>query len=361
MQPPQVVVHAVLDPGRRCSRCSSSARSPAASTCAKTSASTPRSDQLRRRHPDRRLRVTVTGPDGVSVGVRGVAPQAVDYHTGRYLLTCRPRRSVDLSRFGPARDTRCASVTPDGTVVTGTTVIPTCHRHSSPDSRLDAVQPRPRLAAAHLGGRRRRAQLPSARRSRPSARSSCSPTRRRHAARRPAELLRRRASSACSFPVSASASRVAAVDSTTSTTIARGTIRSPAPAIINRLQGGIGLFGAAVSISRPHASTSCRTAASRRSRGVGRRAAITARAASSTRAHLRRDAGRARGAQRLVRARPRERALEGWWARASTGASCWSSSPIRSAVDTVAVFSGEQRGDSLVGDVRQCRGPGRLA
>src|SRR5205807_453394 len=81
--------------------------------------------------------VSVSGPDGVFIGDEATAPgKPFTYHTGRYILhlPTQPVGSSVSLRTGGRYALRV--VTPQGNVVTGTTVLPYAFSFS-PGPRLD--------------------------------------------------------------------------------------------------------------------------------------------------------------------------------------------------------------------------------
>lgn len=81
--------------------------------------------------------VTVTGPDGVFRGVEAPAPgRPSDYATGRYILTAGQLQLGPRIPLRPGSRYDLRVVTPEGTVITGSTVIPNTNAFV-PSTRLD--------------------------------------------------------------------------------------------------------------------------------------------------------------------------------------------------------------------------------
>jgi len=351
VQAPQVVVHAVLDPG-----------SPVQQVLVErtlTGTVDVRDDQ--RFDPNDPInsgggipigdcQITVSGPDGVLIGEEILAQgKPFDYHTGRYFLRL-PTQSVNAPvPLRPGARYELRVVTPDGHVVTGTTVIPNATAFVGVPQPVPFNRDRDSLrltwrAAAGARSFLLRAESPFG----PFLlfTDSNAVTLRGDLRNYFANSLER-----VFIPGFRQRINVAAVDSNYFDYYRTRNDPFTGAGIINRLQGGIGLFGAAVSVTGRNVDVVQDT----------REPAIEGVwdvAPTST---------AARGIVDLVRIyveTPGEpAALSGWFVRDRgnvtrdglvgtrvNGRIVLKLLATQSAADTVAVFSGEQRGDSLVGN-----------
>jgi hypothetical protein len=299
--------------------------------------------------------VTVTGPDGVLVGEESIAPtRPFNYHTGRYILRL-PTQAVGSPvplRMGARYTLRV--VTPEGSVVTGTTLLPIAFE-SSTGSRLDSFnrdRDSLRLVWADVAGARSyllRAESPFG----PFLLFTDSNTVTLHG-----DLRNYFASSLERVFIPGFRQRVtvAAVDTNYFDYYRTRNDPFTGAGIINRLQGGIGVFGAAVTItgrtldvvqdSREPALEGIWDVASSDNVAPGLVDVV-----------------------RIYVETPGEpSALSGWFGRGSNIAGGMVGSRTngrivlkflanQAAVDTIAVFSGEQRGESIVGTVVGVTGP----
>jgi hypothetical protein len=350
VQPAQVVVHAVLDPGGTQQEV----------LVERTLSGTVDITKNQRFDPEDPINtgggvpisgatVTVYGPTGIFTGVEAPAPgHPSTYPTGRYILTSGTITNGPRVPLLPGGRYVLTVRTPDGTVVTGTTVIPQTGTFV-PSSRLTAfnrdrdslefVWPTVNAARSYLV----RIETPFG----PFLLFSDST----HLTL-PGDLRNFFATSLERTFIPGFRQRVslAAVDSNYYDYYRSRNDPFTGSGIINRLQGGIGLFGSAVSIN---ARTLDVTQNAREPAFEGTYEVTTTPTLSRPVADL----------LRIYVETPGEpAALSGWFTRNRTSGVLEGMIGTRkngrvvleflenqSSVDTVAVFSGEQRGDSLVG------------
>jgi hypothetical protein len=356
IQPPQVVVHAVLDPEAGVQQVLVERTLTGAVDVREGERFDPE-DPINSGGgiPIGDCVVTVTGPDGVFVGEESIAPtRPFNYHTGRYLLRL-PTQAVGSPvplRMGARYTLRV--VTPEGSVVTGTTLLPIAFE-SSTGSRLDSFnrdRDSLRLVWADVAGARSyllRAESPFG----PFLLFTDSNTVTLHG-----DLRNYFASSLERVFIPGFRQRVtvAAVDTNYFDYYRTRNDPFTGAGIINRLEGGIGVFGAAVTItgrtldvvqdSREPALEGIWDVASSDNVGPGLVEIV-----------------------RIYVETPGEpAALSGWFGRGSNVAGGMVGSRTngrivlkflanQAAVDTIAVFSGEQRGESIVGAFVGVTGP----
>ncbi|HEV7992547.1 MAG TPA: DUF4249 family protein [Gemmatimonadaceae bacterium] len=350
VQPSQVVVHAVLDPG-------GTEQQVLVERTLSGTVDIPKNQRFDPEDPINSgggipisgCQVTVTGPTGEFFGVEAPAPgRPSTYSTGRYILTSGtitngPRIPL---RAGGRYELRVR--TPDGTIVTGSTVIPQASPFT-PGSRLERFnrdQDTVRLvwkAAATARSYLIRVESPFG----PFLLFSDS-----IGLELPGNLRNYFASSLerVFIPGFRQRVEVAAVDSNYYDYYRSRNDPFTGSGIINKLRGGIGLFGSAVSI---HARTLDVTQ-------DAREPAIEGTYDVTTTPTLSRPVADA--LQLYVESSGEPAALSGWFTRNRTsgvlegmlgtrknGRVALEFLENQSSVDTVAVFAGEQRGDSLVG------------
>jgi hypothetical protein len=293
--------------------------------------------------------ITVTGPDGVFIGEEALAPgKPFNYHTGRYLLhlPTQPFGSRVPLRTGGRYELRV--VTPEGGIVTGTTVLPSAFviSGSAPMEPFNRDRDSLRLGWNSLAGARSyllRVESPFG----PFLlfTDSTHITLRGDLRNYFASSLERVFIPGFRQPVS-----VAAVDANYFDYYRSRNDPFTGAGIINRLQGGIGLFGAAVSVAG-------------RTLDVvqdSREPAIEGLwdAADPDNVMV-----LVQTLQLFVETPGEPAALSGWFipiagpdarqgmvGTRSNGRIVLKLLSNQSATDTIAVFSGVQRGDSLTGD-----------
>jgi len=353
IQPPQVVVHAVLDPGAGVQQVLVE-RTLTGAVDVRDGERFDPEDPINSGGgiPIGDCVVTVTGPDGVFVGDESLAPsRPFNYHTGRYLLrqpTQAPGSSSVPLRLGARYTLRVE--TPEGSVVTGTTVIPIAF--GSPDPRLDAFnrdRDSLRLVWADAAGARSflvRAESPFG----PFLLFTDSNSVTLHG-----DLRNYFASSLERVFIPGFRQRVtvAAVDTNYFDYYRTRNDPFTGAGIINRLQGGIGVFGAAVTLA-------------------GRILDVVQDSHEPALEGIWDVASSGPGLVEVVQIyleTPGEpAALSGWFGRGSNVAGGMVGSRTngrivlkflanQAAVDTIAVFSGEQRGESIVGAFVGATGP----
>jgi hypothetical protein len=138
VQPPQVVVHAVLDPGALEQQVLVERTLSGAQTVLENQRFDAE-DPINTGGgiPISGCEVTVTGPDGVFLGVEASAPaRPNNYSTGRYILTSASLQLGPRIPLRPGSRYNLRVVTPDGTVITGSTVIPNTSAFV-PSTKLD--------------------------------------------------------------------------------------------------------------------------------------------------------------------------------------------------------------------------------
>lgn len=293
--------------------------------------------------------VTVTGPDGVFTGEEAVlAGRPADYHTGRYILRSPTLQLGPRIPLRPGARYELRVRTPDGTVVTGSTVIPNGTAFL-PTTRLDPFnrdRDSLRLGWRPVAGARSyllRVETPFG--AFLLFNDSTSVT--LHG-----DLRNYFASSLEHVFIPGFRQRVtlAAVDTNFFDYYRSRNDPFTGSGIINRLQGGIGLFGAALTVNARTLDV-VQDAREPSLEGVWDVSPTTAPGRVVV------------DVLRLYVETPGEpAALSGWYSRLRTSGVLEGMVGTRikgrvvleflanqSAVDTVAVFSGEQRGDSLVG------------
>jgi hypothetical protein len=349
VQAPQVVVHAVLDPGGTDQQVLVE-RTLTGTIDVRDNQRFDADDPINSGGgiPIGDCQVTVTGPDGVFVAVEVTPPgRPAGYHSGRYLLTAPGRPLGARIPLRPGARYELRVQTPDGHVVTGSTVIPNAVAFV-PGSRLDPFN------RDHDSLRLRWNGVPAARSYLlradtpfgPFLLFSDSTNLTLHG-----DLRNYFAASLEHVFIPGFRQRVtiAAVDTNYFDYYRSRNDPFTGSGIINRLEGGIGLFGSAVSIA---ARTLDVVQDSRDPVLEGIWDAGTLNAAS-----------RVADVLRIYVETPGEpAALSGWFSRLRTSGVLEGMVGTRiegrvvleflanqSAVDTIAVFSGVQRGDSLVG------------
>jgi len=350
VQAPQVVVHAVLDPGADFQQVLVERTLTGAANVSDDQRFDP-TDPINSGGgiPIGDCDITVTGPDGVFVGEEVLAPgKPFNYHTGRYLIHL-PTQSVGSPvplRSGARYALRV--VTPDGHVVTGTTVVPYAFAFS-PGTRLDPFnrdRDSLRLSWNAFPGARSyllRAESPFG----PFLLFTDSTHITLHGDLRNyfADGLQR-----VFIPGFRQRVSVAAVDSNYFDYYRTRNDPFTGAGIINRLEGGIGLFGSAVSVAGRNVDVS------QDSREPAIEGVWDAADPDNMMVVVR--------TLRLYVETPGEpAALSGWFVPLAgydtpqgmvgtriNGRIVLKLLNTQSASDTMAVFSGVQRGDSLIGD-----------
>jgi hypothetical protein len=351
VQAPQVVVHAVLDPGANFQQV----------LVERTLTGTVDVRDDQRFDPQDPINsgggipigdcsISVSGPDGVFIGEE-VLPigRPFNYHSGRYLLHL-PRDPLGSSvPLRPGARYALRVVTPDGTVVTGTTVIPVAY----PDLGGSPVVPFNRdRDSVHFAW----SDVPGARSFLLRAESPFGPfllftdsttvTLRGDLRNYFASSLER-----VFIPGFRQRVTVAAVDTNYFDYYRTRNDPFTGAGIINRLQGGIGLFGAAVSIAGRNIDV---VQDSRDPTIEGVWEADPTNLAN---------AGLVQSFRIYVETPGEPAALSGWYTRFSNpgvlegmvgtrvnGRIVLKLLSNQSAADTVTVFSGVQRGDLLIGN-----------
>jgi uncharacterized protein DUF4249 len=350
VQPPQVVVHAVLDPG-------GTEQQVLVERTLSGTIDVPKNQRFDPEDPINSgggipitgCEVTVTGPTGEFFGVEAPAPgRPSSYSTGRYLL------SSGTINNGPRIPLRAGGRyvlrvrTPDGTVVTGSTVIPQATAFV-PGSRLEPFnrdQDTVRLAWSAAGAARSyliRVESPFG----PFLLFSDS-----IGLELPGNLRNYFASSLerVFIPGFRQRVEVAAVDSNYYDYYRSRNDPFTGSGIINRLQGGLGVFGSAVSI---HARTldvtqDAREPAIEGTYNVTATPTLSRPVADALRLYVESPGDPAALSGWFTRNRT-SGVLEGMIGTRKNGRVVLEFLENQSSVDTVAVFAGEQRGDSLVG------------
>jgi hypothetical protein len=351
VQASQVVVHAVLDPGATFQQVLVE-RSLTGQVTVSDEQRFDAADPINSGGgiPIGNCSVSVTGPDGVLVGDESSAPgKPFNYHTGRYILHL-PRDPVGTPvplRQGARYVLRV--VTPDGHVVTGTTVIPVAYPDlaGAPVVQFNRDRDSVHFAWSDVAGARSfllRAESPFG----PFLlfTDSTSVTLR-------GDLRNYFASSLEHVFIPGFRQRVsvAAVDTNYFDYYRTRNDPFTGAGIINRLDGGLGLFGAAVSIAGRNLDVV----------QDDREPAIEGvwEADSTNLASV----GTVRSFRIYVETPGEPAALSGWYTRFDGGARegmvgtrvngriVLKLLSNQSAADTVAVWSGVQRGDSLVGNI----------
>jgi len=350
VQPPQVVVHAVLDPGAAEQQV----------LVERSLSGTVDVEKNQRFDPDDPINtgggfpisgadVTVTGPEGTFRGVEAPAPgHSVRYPTGRYVLQFGSSTNggkVPLT-IGGRYTLRVR--TPDGTVVTGSTVIPKSTAFV-PGSKLVAFNRDTdtlRLAWSPVDAARTylvRIESPFG----PFLLFSDST----HLAL-PGDLRNYFATSLERAFIPGFRQRVelAAVDSNYYDYYRSRNDPFTGSGIINRLQGGLGLFGSAVSINARtlDVTQNAREPAFEGTYDVVTTPTLPRPVADVLRVYVETPGDPAALSGWFTRNR-NSGVLEGMIGTRTNGRVVLQFLENQSAVDTVAVFAGEQRGDSLVG------------
>jgi hypothetical protein len=351
VQAPQVVVHAVLDPGAPFQQVLVERTLTGAASV---------SDEQRFDAADPinsgggipigDCQITVTGPDGVFIAEEALAPgKPFNYHTGRYLLhlPTQPFGSPVPLRTGGRYELRV--VTPEGGIVTGTTVLPSANpgSGSSPVDLFNRDRDSLRLGWNSLAGARSyllRVESPFG----PFLLFTDSTRITLHGDLRNyfASSLER-----VFIPGFRQRVNVAAVDSNYFDYYRSRNDPFTGAGIINRLQGGIGLFGAAVSVADRTLDVV------QDSRDPAIEGVWDADSTSLA------NGGIVQILRIYVETPGEPAALSGWYARFSdpsvlegmvgtriNGRTVLKLLSNQSAADTVAIFSGVQRGDSLIGN-----------
>ena len=355
VQPAQVVVHAVLDPGTL-------QQEVLVERTLSGTANIP--DELRF-DPDDPINtgggipiggadVTITGPDGALRGFEAPAPgRPTSYSTGRYIVAFGPggASGVPPLRRGARYELRVR--TSDGAVVTGTTVVPEV-QPVGPSSRIDAFnRDRDSLVIRWQNVRGSRSYL--VRTETPfgvfllftdSTRVTLDGDLRNYFASSLERVF---------IPGFRQRVTVAAVDSNYFDYYRSRNDPFTGSGIINGLQGGIGLFGSAVNIFGRTLDVG-QNVREPSFEGIWDLAAAPRLVAEVLRVY--------------VETPGEPAALSGWYSRNRSAAGLEGMVGTRtdgrivlqflanqSAVDTVAVFAGEQRGDSLVGTFVGVPGP----
>jgi hypothetical protein len=351
VQAPQVVVHAVLDPGAPFQQVLVERTLTGAASVSDEQRFDP-ADPINSGGgiPIGDCQITVTGPDGVFIAEEALAPgKPFNYHTGRYLLhlPTQPFGSPVPLRTGGRYELRV--VTPEGSIVTGTTVLPSANpgSGSSPVDLFNRDRDSLRLGWNSLAGARSyllRVESPFG----PfllftdSTRITL-----------PGDLRNYFASSLerVFIPGFRQRVNVAAVDSNYFDYYRSRNDPFTGAGIINRLQGGIGLFGAAVSVADRTLDVV------QDSRDPAIEGVWDADSTSLA------NGGIVQILRIYVETPGEPAALSGWYARFSdpsvlegmvgtriNGRTVLKLLSNQSAADTVAIFSGVQRGDSLIGN-----------
>jgi hypothetical protein len=350
VQAPQVAVHAVLDPGAPFQQVLVERTLTGAVSVSDEQRFDP-VDPINSGGgiPIGDCQISVTGPDGVFIGEEALAPgKPFNYHTGRYLLhlPTQPFGSPVPLRTGGRYELRV--VTPQGSIVTGTTVLPSAFAFSgsSPVDLFNRDRDSLPLGWNSLAGARSyllRVESPFG----PFLLFTDSTRITLHGDLRNyfASSLER-----VFIPGFRQRVNVAAVDSNYFDYYRTRNDPFTGAGIINRLQGGIGLFGAAVSVA---GRTLDVVQDSREPAIEGVWDADSTNLANGGIVQI----------LRIYVETPGEpAALSGWYARftdsgllegmvgtRSNGRIVLKLLSNQSAADTLAVFGGVQRGDSLIG------------
>jgi hypothetical protein len=350
VQPPQVVVHAVLDVGGTEQQV----------LIERTLSGTVDIPKNQRFDPDDPINtgggipitgaeVTVTGPTGIFYGVEAPAPgHPSTYATGRYILTSGTITSGPRIPLRPGSRYDLRVRTPDGTVVTGSAVIPQSAAFV-PSSRLDAFnrdRDSLKLVWNDVGAARSylvRIETPFG----PFLLFSDST----HVTL-PGDLRNFFATSLERTFIPGFRQRVslAAVDSNYYDYYRSRNDPFTGAGIINRLRGGIGLFGSAVSINARtlDVTQNTREPAFEGTYEVRVTPTLPRAVADLLRIYVETPGEPAALSGWFSRNRA-SGVLEGMIGTRKDGKVVLEFLENQSSVDTVAVFAGEQRGDSLVG------------
>ena len=350
VQPPQVVVHAVLDPGAAEQQV----------LVERTLSGTMNIPKNQRFDPEDPINsgggipiagceVTVTGPDGVFRGIEAPASgRPNNYSTGRYILFAGTIQLGPQVPLRPGARYELRVRTPDGTVVTGSTVIPQATPFV-PGSRLDAFNrdvDSLRITWRDAAAARSyllRIESPFG----PFLLFSDST----HLTL-PGDLRNFFAASLerVFIPGFRQRVNVSAVDSNFFDYYRSRNDPFTGSGIINRLQGGIGLFGAAMSIngSTLDVTQGAREPAFEGTYDVRLTPALPRPVADVLRLYVETPGDPAALSGWFTRNR-NSGVLEGMLGTRTGGRVVLEFLENQSSIDTVAVFAGEQRGDSLVG------------
>jgi hypothetical protein len=357
VQPSQVVVHAVLDPGAGVQQVLVERTLTGAIDVRDGERFDPE-DPINSGGglPIGDCVVTVTGPDGVFVADESLVPgRPFDYHTGRYLLRQPTQAPGSVSvplRLGARYALRV--VTPEGSVVTGTTVIPIAF--GSPDPLLDSFnrdRDSLRLVWPDVAGARSflvRAESPFG----PFLLFTDSNTVTLHG-----DLRNYFASSLERVFIPGFRQRVtvAAVDTNYFDYYRTRNDPFTGAGIINRLEGGIGVFGAAVTVAGRTLDVvqDSREPALEGIWDVAPSANVAPGLVEIVRIYVETPGEPAALSGSFAR---RASALVGGMVGSRTnGRIVLKFLANQTAIDTIAVFSGEQRGASLVGTFAGVAGP----
>jgi hypothetical protein len=352
VQASQIVVHAVLDPGANFQQVLVERSLTGAVTVSDEQRFDPQ-DPINSGGgvPIGDCSVSVTGPDGVLIGDESSAPgKPFTYHTGRYILHL-PRDAVGAPvplRQGARYVLRVA--TPDGHVVTGTTVIPVAYPDlaGSPVVQFNRDRDSVHFAWNTVAGARSfllRVESPFG----PFLLFSDSTHVTLHG-----DLRNYFASSLEHVFIPGFRQRVsvAAVDSNYFDYYRTRNDPFTGSGIINRLQGGLGLFGAAVNIAGRNLDV------------VQDSRDPTIEGVWETDPTITTTGGIVQSLRIYVETPGEPAALSGWYTlpldngyevdgmvgTRINGRIVLKFLSNQSAADTIAVFSGVQRGDSLIGN-----------
>jgi hypothetical protein len=350
VQPPQVVVHAVLDPG-------ATEQQVLVERTLSGTVDIPKNQRFDPEDPINSgggipiadCEVTVTGPDGVFRGVEAPAPfRPSSYSTGRYILTTGTIVQGPRVILRPGARYELRIRTPDGTVVTGSTVIPQAAAFV-PGSRLDAFnrdRDSLRLTWRDVAAARSdllRIESPFG----PFLLFSDST----HLAL-PGNLRNYVASSLERVFIPGFRQRVnlSAVDSNFFDYYRSRNDPFTGSGIINRLEGGIGLFGAAVSLNTRtlDVTQTLREPTFEGTYDVTSPPTLPRAVADVIRLYVETPGDPSALSGWFTRNRA-SGVLEGMLGTRTGGRVVLEFLENQSSIDTVAVFSGELRGDSLVG------------
>jgi hypothetical protein len=351
VQPPQVVVHAVLDVGGTEQEVLVERTLSGSVDIAKNQRFDP-DDPINTGGgvPISGADVTVSGPTGIFHGIEAPAPgHPSTYPTGRYILSAGTITSPAKIPLLPGGRYVLTVRTPDGTVVTGSTVIPQSTAFV-PGSRLDAFnrdRDSLRLTWREVGAARSylvRIETPFG----PFLLFSDST----HLTL-PGDLRNFFATSLERAFIPGFRQRVglAAVDSNYYDYYRSRNDPFTGSGIINRLQGGIGLFGSAVSINSRtlDVTQNAREPAFEGTYEVRATPTLPRPVADLLRIYVETPGEPAALSGWFTRNRT-SGVLEGMIGTRKSGRVVLEFLENQSSVDTVAVFAGEQRGDSLVGN-----------
>ena len=350
VQPSQVVVHAVLDPGALEQQVLVERTLSGSVDIGKNQRFDPQ-DPINTGGgvPISGAEVIVSGPTGDFTGLEARAPgHASTYSTGRYLLSFGTNNNGARIPLQPGARYQLRVRTPDGTVVTGSTVIPQTSAFI-PGSRLDAFnrdRDTLRLTWQDVAGARSylvRIETPFG----PFLLFSDST----HLTL-PGNLRNFFATSLERAFIPGFRQRVelAAVDSNYYDYYRSRNDPFTGSGIINRLQGGIGLFGSAVSINARtlDVTQDLREPAFEGTYDVTVTPTLSRPVADVLRVYVE-TSGEPSALSGWFTRNRNSGVLEGMVGTRANGRVVLEFLENQSAVDTVAVFSGEQRGDSLVG------------